>query len=402
MSKIKILFLHHATGIGGAPISMLNTIRNLDSNKYQFEVLLINDSEVRPLFEKEGIICSVVQNEFYKRYYSLFVHIVPYNVKWYKVWQLISLSVKWLLSRYIFSFKVLQNYDYDILHLNSSVLTDWLCAGKKNGKTIIHIREPISNGYFGLRKNIFRNQIKKYADYIIAISNDNAKRLNLHEKTQVIYNFTDIPQEKDISKSEFDVNEVLYLGGADKIKGFYTVVDALDFLNKEIKILFCGHYPPKIDDKNLKSKIKILIMKLLPFYIRRSKAIFKIQNHNNAIYIGLTNDVRGKLIHSSFLISPFSSEHFSRPIVEAFAYKKAAIGTDVEGMNEIIDHDVNGLIIEKDNPKALADAINYLYENPDIAKKMGEKGYQKAVKLYSQKNAIQIENIYDKILINNK
>jgi len=395
MQKKKILFVHHATGIGGAPISMINTIKDLDSSKYEVEVLLINDSEVKYLLEKESISYKVVQNLFYKKYYTFFVHIVPYNVKWYEILKFISLSIKWILSRYYFSYKVLKDFDYDILHLNSSVLTDWLCAGRKKGKTIIHIREPIANGYFGLRKAVFKYQIKKYADYIIAISKDNANRLNLPDKTQIIYNFTDIPLEDDIPTSKYDATKVLYLGGADKIKGFFTVVDSLDYIHKDIKIIFCGNYPIPKEINSIKSRCKYLIKKILPHYIKTSKALKKIQNHPNAIFIGLTNDVKGNLLESAFLISPFSLEHFSRPIVEAFAYKKAAIGTDVEGMDEIINHNINGLIIGKDNPIALANAINYLYENPDIAKKMGENGYQKALKLFSPKNAHQVEKIYD-------
>ena len=67
-------------------------------------------------------------------------------------------------------------------------------------------------------------------------------------------------------------------------------------------------------------------------------------------------------------------------------------------MNEIIDGKENGLLIDKDDPQLLAKAINYLCNNPEIAKKMGNNGYEKARKFYSQKNIRKYEKIYTNLL----
>ncbi len=70
-------------------------------------------------------------------------------------------------------------------------------------------------------------------------------------------------------------------------------------------------------------------------------------------------------------------------------------------MDEIIDHGINGLIVPKNNPQALAEAINYLCVNPAECKKMGDSGYNKAKKLYSPENIKEIESVYSSLL-NNK
>jgi hypothetical protein len=45
MKKIKVLFIHHGAGIGGATISLLNLITNLNKSKYEPIVLFIHNSE---------------------------------------------------------------------------------------------------------------------------------------------------------------------------------------------------------------------------------------------------------------------------------------------------------------------------------------------------------------------
>ena len=49
--------------------------------------------------------------------------------------------------------------------------------------------------------------------------------------------------------------------------------------------------------------------------------------------------------------------------------------------------------------KKLADSINYLCSNPDIARKMGENGRQKAIDIFSpEANIAKVERIYSKVL----
>ena len=68
-------------------------------------------------------------------------------------------------------------------------------------------------------------------------------------------------------------------------------------------------------------------------------------------------------------------------------------------MDEIIDHGINGLLVEKNNPKSLAKAINYLCNHPEKAREMGLKGREKAEKVFSPENNIEkIESIYQKLI----
>lgn len=389
----KILYIHHATGWGGAPLNLINIINSLDESAYKAKVLLIKDSIVSQKLQENNIEYDIAKSFFYKKIYEYYAHTCAGQIKWYQVYRQLKKTICWIFSRYYFAAKELQKFECDAVHLNSSVLTDWLSPASKKGKTIYHVQEPLTKGTFGLRYRFFRLQVKKYADQIIAISKDNAKRINIPEKTTVIYNYAEVPQSSP-SASSYSSKKVLYIGGAAYIKGFYTLVEALDYLDEDITVYFGGNY--KISNKK-RNPLK-QILKIVVGHGRKNRAaIQKIHKHPNAVVIGLTHKVDEYLDEVCCLVSPFSVPHFSRPVIEAHLHKKPAIGTDVKGMDEIIEHGKNGLIVPKDNAKALAEATNRMVSDGDRAKQLGEKGYRTAVRKFSPENIHKFQLLYDQL-----
>ncbi len=391
MSKSKILYIHHAAGWGGAPKSMIELIKSLDKNRYHAHVLLLKDSMVSEKLKEEGIEYSIAQSGFYKNHYHYFTHSEAGYIKWYQLYRFIKLSFLWLLSRYYFASKELQDIDYDIAHLNSSVLTDWLAPAKKKGKVIIHIREPFRRGNLDIIAPFFRRQMKKYADVIIAISKDNAKRVGLPEKTKVIYNYADVPDHVPPIES-YSSKKILYLGGDAYIKGFYTLVDALDYIDKDIKIYFGGYYA---DGNSTAVGLKKKIKKALGFGKKRMQYLNKMRNHPNAVEIGLVHNVGEYLDEVCALISPFSVSHFARPVIESYLHKKPAIGSNVKGMEEIIKDGETGWIFERNNAKQLGELINRIVREPKQLKGKGEASYTLAINKYTPENVKQFQELYN-------
>jgi glycosyltransferase involved in cell wall biosynthesis len=396
--KTKLLFIHHATGWGGAPISMISLIKNLDREKFEIKVLLIRESMVADKLKENNINYSIAESVFYKRYYQYLTHSEADYIKYHQVYKLIKLSLFWLLSRLYFAKRELAKHDYDIAHLNSSVLTDWLAPAKERGKVIIHIREPLRKGRFDILRSVYRTQMRKYADHIVAISKDNARRVNLPKKTTLVYNYIEATK-KEPSEDSYASKKVLYLGGSASIKGYHCMVDALDYLEEDVRVYFGGDYSsihnPKSNIGKLKHTAKHLLRR------KHFKAIKKMHSHPKATVIGLTQNVYYHLGEVCCLVSPFSVPHFSRPIIEAYLHKKPVIGSDVEGMSEIIEHEVTGLIVPRNNPRALAQAINDLTANKVKAKNLGESGLD-FVKGKFNNNFYQFMNIYDAIYPNQK
>lgn len=389
----RILFIHHANGWGGATVSLLELIKGLDPSEYKVEVLLLKKSNVADQLTKIGIPYTIAESLFYKYLYRYNSHSITGCTKWFQVFKICRLSFSWFLSRFIFASNALKKYNVDLIHLNSSVLTDWLAPCKSKAKVVIHIREPFSNGYFGIRSYFFRSQIRKYADCIVAISRDNAERIGLPDKTKVIYNYTSLaksPPKEDSYLSK----KVLYVGGAIEIKGFHLITDSLCLLGKDVKVLFLGFYPKSGDLKTYKQRIKRLLFSTSVLY---AKAIEKMRFSPNAIEIGMVSDIKPYLENACCLVSPFVSPHFSRPIIEAYSNYKTVIATNIQGTSEIVENEKTGILIDP-NPIDLANAINCLVNNPEDCKKMGEEGFKRASIMYSSKNIEEFVQLYSKLI----
>jgi glycosyltransferase involved in cell wall biosynthesis len=391
--KIKILFIHHSMGWGGAPKSLIELINGIDKTKYEVEVLLLKKSIVAKKLYENNIAYYISDSSFYKKYYHFFPHSEAGYVKLHQIYKIITLGLKWILSHNYYATQELDKFNYDMVHLNSSVLTDWIKPAKAKGKVILHVREPFRKGRFDILHYLFRLQMDKYADKIIAISRDNAKRIALPLKTEVIYNFTKISRNLSNIESYYS-KKVLYVGGSDEIKGFYAVIKALNYLDEDIKVLFCGYY--EMNEKSSKG-IKNKIKKILPSYYNRKNAIEIMKSNSKAIEIGLIDNIESYLHKVSCLISPFSLPHFSRPIIEAYACKKPVVASNVAGMTEIVDNYETGILVENGNSIELARAINYLCNNPKISQQFGEAGFNKFESNYSVSNITQFEAIYDQL-----
>lgn len=388
-----ILFIHHGKGWGGAPSSMIKIILSLNPSEYSTEVLLLKDSIVSKILTENVIRYRVAHSWFYRYLYKYYSHTEIGHVKWYQIFTIIYLSLSWALSRFVFAPQILKDFNVDIIHLNSSVLTDWLAPCSSVSRVVMHVREPFSNGSFGVRAHFFRMQMEKHADSIITISFDNARRLGLEGKTKVVYNYTESSHVEPKSGS-YSSKKILYAGGAAYIKGFHILVDSLEYLNQDISVLLLGYYPRTVDNNFV---LRLLQKVLYPRSYIRDKAIRKMRTSPKAVEIGLVGNIKTYLDEVCCLVSPFVISHFSRPIIEAYANYKPVIATNIKGMDEIVENGKTGILIHPD-PWELADAINYITDHPEVSKKMGEEGCKFASDKFTPENIKRFTEIYDSLV----
>lgn len=89
-------------------------------------------------------------------------------------------------------------------------------------------------------------------------------------------------------------------------------------------------------------------------------------------YLGHVDNVSKWIANSSVFVLPsYYREGVPRSTQEAMAMGRAVITTDVPGCRETVVDDVNGFLIEKWKPQALAEKMIYFIENPKAIKKMG-------------------------------
>lgn len=89
--------------------------------------------------------------------------------------------------------------------------------------------------------------------------------------------------------------------------------------------------------------------------------------------------------NARFLVVPSESYEVC-PLValEAMSNSLPVIASKVGGLPEIVDDGVTGLLFEPGNAEVLAQKMKLLWENPELCRRMGEAGREKARREYSE------------------
>ena len=93
-------------------------------------------------------------------------------------------------------------------------------------------------------------------------------------------------------------------------------------------------------------------------------------------YPGHVDNVKDWIAKSHVFVLPSYREGVPRSTQEAMAIGRAVITTDVPGCRETVEHGVNGFIVAKWNPEALAEKMIYFIEHPEQIEKMGYESYK--------------------------
>lgn len=95
-------------------------------------------------------------------------------------------------------------------------------------------------------------------------------------------------------------------------------------------------------------------------------------------YPGHVDNVKDWIAKSHVFVLPSYREGVPRSTQEAMAIGRAVITTDVPGCRETVEQGVNGFIVAKWNPEALAEKMIYFIEYPEQIEKMGYESYKMA------------------------
>ena len=96
--------------------------------------------------------------------------------------------------------------------------------------------------------------------------------------------------------------------------------------------------------------------------------------------------------------SRFDSESFGVAAVEAQACAVPIIVSNVGGLPEVVKHEVTGLVIDKENPDKLAQALLQLCDDKELREKFGQAGRERVKSLYDwNQNVAQMIDIYAQV-----
>ena len=103
----------------------------------------------------------------------------------------------------------------------------------------------------------------------------------------------------------------------------------------------------------------------------------------DARFHGFVTDMREPLAGLDVLVQPSRADNLPLAILEAMAAGLPVVGTRVGGIPELVADGETGLVVEPENPTALAAALDSLASSPARRAELGEAGRARAAELFS-------------------
>jgi glycosyltransferase involved in cell wall biosynthesis len=136
--------------------------------------------------------------------------------------------------------------------------------------------------------------------------------------------------------------------------------------------------------KNEYPDIRCVVAGTGPLLNKLRKMVSSLHIENNVIFVGYLRyeHLLQILRVADIAVVTSSTETFCHAMIEALAAKKPIITTPVGVAPEIMKYGV-GLMVSKNRPKVLANAITWMLDNPKKATEMGLKGRQVVEQMFS-------------------
>lgn len=131
------------------------------------------------------------------------------------------------------------------------------------------------------------------------------------------------------------------------------------------------------------------------------KLIAELGLRENVQFVGFINndEIYSFIKKHDFMVMPSRSESFGVAALESSACGRAVVASNVGGVPEVVIDGKTGILVEPDNPGALAKAIIELAENPDRCREMGRAGYDFVKENYDWEKSLEaMSDLYDRLI----
>ncbi len=176
----------------------------------------------------------------------------------------------------------------------------------------------------------------------------------------------------------------LYIGRLSKEKGVNYLLEAVKDLPRNIKFKIVG---TGAEEKALKE------------YVLSNQL-------DNVEFLGFKNREEITAIYQNCIATILPCnwfEIFGMTNIESFINGKAVIASNIGGIPEIVEDNVNGLLFEPGNVEELKNCILKYWNNPELAVEHGENGYQKAITQYTEERYYkELIKVYEEVLNESK
>ncbi len=281
------------------------------------------------------------------------------------------------------------NIDVIDIHLKKALLDTFLFKlfFRTKVKIVIHEHGPINSPKKSYAR-ILRLLSPKIST-VIAVSNSTADRLHAiakipKNKIEILRNFIDFEnmelldeKEKEelrksigITKENFTIG---FSGRLHPLKRLDTVINAVKSIEDEnIRLLILG-------DGQQKEELEILA-----------------GNDKRIIFLGFRNDA--KKLYQLMNATILASNTEASPIMcfESMTYGLPLIGSDIDGIKELVKDNETGLIFKVGDEKDLVKKITLLKNNKSLQSKIKENALKEAKKYDIKEYNKKLKEIYEK------
>ena len=307
--------------------------------------------------------------------------------------------------------KEIENDKPDIIHTiglrSFQSIIAWRVAKKLNIPLVVSDQGGLTTHPFLDQSGFFLKTLYKIQDFfikkiindasVISVANEYEQKIfsSLNKKSRIEIIRNGVNLKKLVSKHNFkekyqiNSNFILFVGRFSKSKGIETLINAFSIVKNELK----------------DSDIRLVIMGVDFGYQAEMEKLIKKLNLSAEIKV-IKNPPRDDVIsaygESEFLVLPSHWELSPLVPLESFAFKKPVISTKAHGIPYTVQHKVNGLLVEPENPHQLSEAIMELLENKVMREKLGLAGYEFVHKECNSVSMAQNSlSLYQEIIKNN-
>lgn len=406
MNKIRILYLHQDGLITGSAMSLLILLDYLDRNVFEPVVIIRHQGPLEQELSKRSIQCQVVNfapiwtmptSNFTKLvYYVNFLVLLP-NRKLKEV----MLAIR-----------------PDIVHVNDRASLRGLIEGKKLGyKTILHSRSTYSRNGSAIQILLSSSLIKKYADCVVAISEDELDHLQGAKSKRVIANSVDFEKvqeainDKGASfKKQFNISSdeivVAYIGKFFGPKGYVEFLKAvkicsLECSNLKVRYVFIAEIPGRDMNYGIRGNLG-LIDNEHPLD-KANRILNELGIPGLVEFVGSFKNILNVIAGTDIVVNCQQVWAIGRVGFEASSVGVPAIvNNGWSGKSNVVVNEKTGLTVPGRDVNALAGAMIRLITNKALREQLGANGVIHAKQNFDAKtNSKKVEMLY-KQLIENK
>ena len=385
--KIKVLFRLRSLEMGGVPRVVLDLLRNLPKDKFDF-TLMLNLYQGELIKEIPSDIKLIVVEKGKEQMSSN-----PFIQKIQLIWRRLKLEVYEKFPSILYQLKVPEKYDIEVSP-GYAEFDMVLNSPDKNSRKIGWFHTDV--GYDKDQQRVLsRIEKMKRFDFMIFGSKQTRQVIDdlyqvSYPKSTVIYNV--IKVDEVLKKAEFfehsfqtDLPVFSSMGRLHHRKGYHTLMQAH-------KRLLVDGFPHKIAVIGGGNEMENLINQRKELGIEDTFLLLDSQT-NPYPYIKA----------SDYFILPTQSESYPLVIGEIMCMRKPIISTNVGGIAEMIEDGIDGVLIKYDEDE-MYDSMKNFMTNPELVQKIingtetaynkfDEKEiYRQVSEVFEQEYQLKLEN----------